>query len=166
MKSFGKYISKYFVSFFILVIALALCNLLTFVWTFHKTVSSDYGSLSPQNMLEKTSASSGSDGITEKAAGILRSHDIWAMFLDDAGHCLWSVELPAEIPSNYSIQAVAEFSKGYLCDYPVFVRSEEDGLLVLGYPKESYRKITGNYYPTGVVRIIPFFFSLQYWLLT
>lgn len=159
MKSFGKYISKYFVSFFILVIALALCNLLAFVGTFHKTVSSDYGSLSPHNMLENISAASSSDGITEKAADMLRSYDIWVMFLDDAGHCLWSVELPAEVPANYSIQAVAEFSKGYLCDYPVFVRSREDGLLVLGYPKDSYMKITGNYYPTGVVRVIPFFFA-------
>ena len=36
------------------------------------------------------------------------------------------------------------FSKGYLQDYPVFVRSIDEGLLVLGYPKDSFMKLTGN----------------------
>ena len=39
------------------------------------------------------------------------------------------------------------FSKGYLQDYPVFVRDMDNGLLVLGYPKDSFMKLTGNYFP-------------------
>lgn len=40
----------------------------------------------------------------------------------------------------------------YLRDYPVFVWSDENGLLVIGYPPNSYMKITSNYYK------IPLFF--------
>lgn len=159
MKSFGRYISKYFVSFCILIIGLVLLNLSAFVWTFYSIVSSGYGGLSPQNMVEETSAASGSEGITDEMAEKLRESGIWVMFLNDIGHCLWSVDLPEEIPSDYTVQDVAGFTKGYLCGYPVFVRSHEDGLLVLGYPKDSYMKITGNYYPIEIIRTAPIFFS-------
>ena len=157
MKSFGRYISKYFVSFSILIIGLVFFNLLAFIWTFHLIVSDDYGGSSPQNMIADVDGASGPDGITNDMADSLRSRSIWAMFLDDTGRCLWSVELPADIPTVYSVQDVAAFTKGYLSDYPVFVRCREDGLLVLGYPKGSYFKITGNYYPMDAVKIIPIF---------
>lgn len=160
MKSFGRYISKYFVSFSVLIIGLVLFNLLAFIWTFRRIVLNDYNGFSPQNMVADVNAASGPEGITEEMADTLRSLDIWAMFLDSTGRRLWSVELPADIPADYSVQDVAAFAKGYLRDYPVFIRCREDGLLVLGYPKESYFKITGNYYPMDVVKMIPVFFCV------
>ncbi|MEY8326225.1 ATP-binding protein [Lachnospiraceae bacterium 54-11] len=160
MKSFGRYISKYFVSFSVLIIGLVLFNLLAFIWTFHRIVLNDYNGFSPQNMVADVNAASGPEGITDEMADTLRSLDIWAMFLDSTGRRLWSVELPADIPADYSVQDVAAFAKGYLRDYPVFIRCREDGLLVLGYPKESYFKITGNYYPMDVVKMIPVFFCV------
>jgi len=65
--------------------------------------------------------------------------------------------LPEEIPTQYTIQDVAVFSKGYLQDYPVFVRNMDNGLLVLGYPKDSFMKLTGNYFPIRAIRIFPLF---------
>ena len=108
-------------------------------------------------MVADVNATSGPEGITDEMADTLRSLDIWAMFLDSTGRRLWSVELPADIPADYSVQDVAAFAKGYLLDYPVFIRCREDGLLVLGYPKGSYYKITGNYYPMDIVKMIPVF---------
>ncbi len=157
MKSFGKYISKYFVSFSVLILGLVLFNLLAFIGTFRHIVLNDFSGSSPQNMVADANTASGPEGITDEMADRLRSLNIWAMFLSSAGHCLWSVELPSDIPADYSVQDVAAFTKGYLCDYPVFIRCREDGLLVLGYPKGSYFKITGNYYPMDIVKIIPVF---------
>ena len=68
------------------------------------------------------------------------------MYLSSGGDCLWQVDVPQGMPTHYTVQDVALFSKGYLNDYPVFVRAEETGLLVLGYPQDSYIKIIGNYY--------------------
>ena len=42
MKSFVRYISKYFVSFSVLIIGLVLFNLLAFIWTFHRIVLNDF----------------------------------------------------------------------------------------------------------------------------
>ncbi len=157
MKGFGKYISKYLLSFFAFVLALLFINILAFALTFGGIVFREYGAASPANMLEAVSADLSASGISEETEQKLNGNHIWAMLLDVNGACDWSVSLPEEIPTQYTIQDVAVFSKGYLQDYPVFVRNTEDGLLVLGYPKYSFMKLTGNYFPVRAIRIFPFF---------
>lgn len=49
------------------------------------------------------------------------------------------------------------FQKDYIEDYPVFVWNTDDGLLVLGYPKDSYTKLTSNYYSISALRRLPVF---------
>ena len=157
MKAFGKYISKYLLSFFAFALILLLINILAFALTFSGIVSKEYGTASPANMLEAVAADLSASGISEETEQALDSNHIWAMLLDVNGVCDWSVSLPEEIPTQYTIQDVAVFSKGYLQDYPVFVRNTDDGLLVLGYPKDSFMKLTGNYFPIRAIRILPLF---------
>ena len=157
MKAFGKYISKYLLSFFTFALALLLINILAFALTFSGIVSKEYGSSSPANMLEAVAADLSASGISEKTKQELNSNQIWAMLLDASGRCIGEAFLPEEIPTQYTIQDVAVFSKGYLQDYPVFVRNMDNGLLVLGYPKDSFMKLTGNYFPIRAIRIFPLF---------
>ncbi|MCI8329648.1 MAG: HAMP domain-containing histidine kinase [Oscillibacter sp.] len=157
MKAFGKYVSKYLLSFFMFALALLLVNILAFAFTFGGIVFLEYGTASPANMLEVMAADLSASGISEERSQELSGHHIWAMLLDASGNCEWSVFLPEEIPTQYTIQDVAVFSKGYLQDYPVFVRNMDDSLLVLGYPKDSFMKLTGNYLPIRLVRIFPLF---------
>ena len=158
MKVFSKYISKRLLSFIGLILALIILNIVAFAFTFHNAVSKNFGSTSPQNMLKQVAAASSSGGITNEAERILTANSLWAMYLNTEGSCNWTVNLPEEIPTEYSIQDIAVFSKGYLKDYPVFIWSDENGLLVIGYPQNSYMKITSNYYPIDMVRKIPLFF--------
>lgn len=158
MKIFNKYISRYLLSFIGLVIALAVLNISVFAFTFYNAVSKDFGITSPQNMLKEIAAASSDNGITNEAEKVLISNSLWAMYLNMDGSCNWGVNLPEEIPTEYTIQDIAIFSKGYLKDYPVFVWSDTNGLLVIGYPKNSYMKITSNYYPIDTVSKIPLFF--------
>lgn len=158
VKIFSKYISKYLLSFIGLILILIALNIAAFAFTFYGMVSESLGNASPQNMLKEIAEASSADGITKEAEKMLLSDSLWAMFLNMEGSCSWTVNLPKEIPTEYTIQDVAVFSKGYLKDYPVFVRSDENGLLVIGYPKNSYMKITGNYYPIDTFRKIPLFF--------
>ena len=157
MKAFGKYISKYLMSFFVFALVLLLVNILAFALTFGGIVSREYSPAAPANMLESVAANSSVSGVSEEIEQELNRNHIWAMYLDAGGNCDWAGSLPEEIPAHYTIQDVAVFSKGYLEDYPVFVRSINDGLLVLGYPKDSFMKLTGNYFPMQVVRVLPLF---------
>ena len=157
MKAFGKYISKYLLSFFTFALVLLFVNILAFTLTFSGIVSKEYGSASPANMLEAVAADLAASGISEERSQELERNHIWAMLLNEDGKCDWALFLPEEIPTQYTIQDVAVFSKGYLQDYPVFVRNMEDGLLVLGYPKDSFMKLTGNYFPVRAIRLFPLF---------
>ena len=159
MKAFGKYISKYLLSFFVFALILLLINILAFALTFGGIVFREYGSASPANMLEAVAADLSASGISEERLQELNCNQIWAMLLDASGHCIWEASLPEEIPTQYTIQDVAVFSKGYLQDYPVFVRNMDNGLLVLGYPKDSFMKLTGNYFPIRAIRIFPLFIT-------
>lgn len=158
MKVFSKYISKHLLSFIGLILAIVVLNIASFAFTFYNAISKNFGGTSPQNMLKEVAAASSSNGITNEVERMLITNDLWAMYLNAEGSCNWTVNLPEEIPTEYSIQDVAKFSKGYLKDYPVFVWSDENGLLVIGYPQNSYMKITSNYYPIDMVRKIPLFF--------
>lgn len=158
MKVFTKYISKYLLSFIGILFLLAVLNIAAFAFTFYNAIQKNFGISSPQNMLKEVAAASSANGITKEAKQMLLENSLWAMYLNTEGSCNWTVNLPKEIPTEYSIQDIALFSKGYLKDYPVFVWSDENGLFVLGYPKNSYMKITSNYYPIDMLRKIPLFF--------
>lgn len=158
MKVFTKYISKYLLSFIGIILVLVVLNVATFAFTFYNAIPENYGISSPQNMLKEIASASSANGISNEAEKMLISSSLWAMYLNTEGSCNWTVNLPEEIPTEYSIQDIAIFSKGYLKDYPVFVWSDEHGLLVIGYPKGSYMKITSNYYPIDMLRKIPLFF--------
>lgn len=159
MKSYGKYISKFLISFFIIILLLLCSNAMVFFWMFQNVVSTDYGDTSPHRILEKVSHASTPQGIPTDLEKELHQKQIWAIFLSPTGECLWQVDLPENVPTKYTIQDVAIFSKGYLKDYPVFVQADDAGLLVLGYPQNSYIKITGNYYSSDMLKIIPRFFT-------
>lgn len=157
MKSFGTYISKHLASFAAFILILLFVNAVIFGATFHRTITEDYGEASPRFMLEMAAAAATPKQLSEEAAQALRRHNIWAIYLAPDGQCFWSLDLPEEVPQTYTVQDVALFSKGYIEDYPVFVWNTEDGLLVLGYPKDSYTKLTSNYYSIQAIQRLPFY---------
>ncbi len=157
MKSLGKYISKYLASFAGLVLILLFINCLAFAWTFYGVVTKDYGGFSPQNMLEAAAESASLEGISDEISGQLKTNHIWAVYLDMEGDRVWDVDAPDEIPECFTVQDVAVFAKGYLAGYPVFIRNTDDGMLVLGYPQDSYMKLPSNYYSLRSIKTFPFF---------
>lgn len=64
----------------------------------------------------------------------------WCILINEGGDVVWAENMPEDIPSHYSINDVARFTKWFLNDYPVYVRTEDDGLLVLGLPKNAVGK--------------------------
>lgn len=159
MKSFGAYISKHLASFMVFILALLLINAAAYGATFYKTFTEDYGETSPRVMLKMTAENATRTGISEEARQKLRQNHIWAIYLNQNGQPFWTLDLPAGVPESYTIQDVALFSRGYIADYPVFVWNTDEGLLVLGYPKDSYTKLTSNYYSLQTIKMMPVFFT-------
>ena len=67
----------------------------------------------------------------------LQRERIWAMLVDQEGRVTWEFELPAELPRAYSPFQIAQFSRFYLQDYPAYVWEHPQGMVVVGYPKNS-----------------------------
>ena len=157
MRSFASYISKHLASFVAFILILLFLNTVVYSLTFQKIMTEDYRNSSPQSMLEMTADAATPEQLSDNMIQKLRQNHIWAIYLNANGQSYWSVDLPDEVPENYTIQDVALFSKGYIEDYPVFVWNTNDGLLVLGYPKDSYTKLTSNYYSIAALRRLPIF---------
>lgn len=160
MKAFGKYISKYLFSYFGLMLLILGANVLSFILLFGGIVSNEYGKASPSNVLASLSSEFSNNTISEETKSLLKKNEIWVMFLNEKGTCTGEYDLPDEIAKQYTIQDVAVFSKGYLQDYPVFVQKMDQGLIVLGYPKNSFMKLSVNYFPLRAVKRFPLFLIL------
>lgn len=69
----------------------------------------------------------------------------WCILLSESGDVIWQQNMPADIPIHYSINDVARFTRWFISDYPVYVRTTEQGLLVLGLPKNAVGKYDLSY---------------------
>lgn len=72
----------------------------------------------------------------------LNAQNVWAVYIDNAtGECVWrSDNLPDTVPLEYTVSDIANLTRGYIDGYPTFTGEGENGLMVLGYPKDSYWK--------------------------
>lgn len=72
----------------------------------------------------------------------LAKTNVWAILIDNATmKVVWSTKnLPETVPMQYSVQDIANLVRGYIDGYPTFTGEAENGLVVLGYPKDSFWK--------------------------
>lgn len=153
MAQFERLIKKFMGTVLLSVAALAAANVALYGIYVHTVVRRTLEPSIP-DMLEEVCGAlhrvQGRYELETGAAELLDSQGAWAMLLDDrTGSALWSYARPAEIAERYTATEIARFSRGYLQDYPVFVWTHPDGLLVVGCPKGSYTKQLANYVPGG-----------------
>ena len=80
--------------------------------------------------------------MSDKMIEELNFHNVWALYLDNTtGKCVWySDNLPDTVPLEYTFSDIASITRGYIDGYPTFTGAGENGLIILGYPKDSYWK--------------------------
>ncbi|MBM7855323.1 signal transduction histidine kinase [Desulfohalotomaculum tongense] len=117
-----------------------------------------YGEQSPKNVLRNVvlelERKDSNYVLGESAKNLLEQEHAWAMLIDSTGKVRWNYKLPEEIPLSYTLIEAAKFSRNYLMDYPVFVWEHNDGLVVIGYPKENYAKYQ-FYFPVSWISSLP-----------
>ena len=158
MRNFGKFISKHLFIYLSVIILIVVFDLLLFFLAFNGTVNS-ISEDNPVQTLEKVSNNltiqDGKYILNNRCQKDLITNNIWGIVIDNSGNVIWQYNLPEEIPLKYSLQDVATFSKGYIKNYPVFTWKQENDLLVLGYPKNSYSKFVTNYLPLSAMQKTP-----------
>ena len=142
MKSVPKLIGRFIG---ILLISVLLLIILNFFVIFFITVDQSPNG-GPYTTAEETADSlrqtdSGFEMDSESLA-FLEENNIWAILIDErTKNVVWQTEnLPKSIPQTYSLSDISTLTRRYIDGYPTYTGDAEDGLLVLGYPKDSYWK--------------------------
>ncbi|PPA90188.1 sensor histidine kinase [Brevibacillus laterosporus] len=125
-----------FISIFLLIFNFVLLGTLVF-----KEINQHP---SPEGVLKQVAQGLGKQDdsyhLDEHAERLLQHNQAWAMLLGEDGYVRWDYHLPNDVPRSYNLVDVAKFSRYYLMEYPVYIWEHEDGLVVVGYPKESHWK--------------------------
>lgn len=142
MKSVPKLIRRFIIIMFLSSALLIILNIALFViytlnqvpnvspWTTAEEVARNLSKKDTRYVLSK-------DMILE-----LEECKAWAIFIDNKTmRVVWQTEnLPKTVPVSYSISDIARLTRGYIDDYPTFTGEAENGLIVLGYPRDSFWK--------------------------
>lgn len=107
-----------------------------------------------QKVAENLHSESGTYYLGSGMEDTLKQNKAWAMLIDNTGYVAWEYMLPEEVPKKYSLSDVAKFTRNYLMDYPVFVWEHSEGLVVVGYPRESLAKYV-HVFPTEWAYSLP-----------
>ena len=83
----------------------------------------------------------------------LEKYNVWAFYIDNGTmQVTWHTKnLPETIPLSYTISGISNLTRGYINEYPTFTGECKNGLVVLGFPKESFWK---HMYPSWNMDLI------------
>ena len=78
--------------------------------------------------------------LSDDMADRLSRENAWAIYIDnDTLEVKWHTDnLPETIPMQYTISDIASLTRGYIDGYPTYTGEAENGLVVVGYPKDRY----------------------------
>ena len=144
MKSIPKLIRRFAGIMTLSVILLVILNISFFAIVFVKNTST----FSPWDMADHAAAALqlSDDGysISDDVMVELKEENAWAILINnDTRQVVWQTDnLPNNVPMQYTLSDIAELTRGYVDGYPTFTGKAENGLMVLGYPKDRFWKHT------------------------
>ena len=144
MKSIPKLIRRFVGILLCSILLLVLLNVVFYAVVFVRNTSS----FSPWDMAEQTASelhfTDQGYSLSDKMAARLEELNVWAILIDDtARQVVWQTDnVPGNIKTQYTLSDIAELTRGYIDGYPTFTGESANGLLVLGYPRDSFWKLT------------------------
>lgn len=144
MKSIPKLIRRFVGIMTLSTILLVILNVIFFAIVFVRNTST----FSPWDMADHaaTALQLTDSGyfISDDVIAELKEENAWAILIDnDTRQVVWQTDnLPDNIPMQYTLSNVAELTRGYVDGYPTFTGEAQNGLLVVGFPKDRFWKHT------------------------
>ena len=157
MKSVPKLIKRFMSIFLLSSFLLLILNALFLIILDRNTMTNGAPWKTAKEVATALTKTENGYVLPDNAQQLLRGKNAWAILIDNStGRVVWhSDDLPAEIPTKYSISDIAVLSRSYLKDYPTFTSSYPNGLLVLGFPKASYWKLIDNSWDLNLIANLP-----------
>ncbi len=142
MKSAPKLIRQYLAILLFSTILLPVLNLAFFMAVTSRHVSDTAPWRTAKEAAQSLQKNADGYIMPDEIMDKLHTYDAWAVLIDDDNRTVvWQTpNLPAEIPTAYTLSDISGLTRGYIADYPTFTGGAEDGLLVIGFPKDSFWK--------------------------
>lgn len=144
MKSVPKLIRSFVGILLLSSVLILVINLVVFAIFMVKL--SPNTAASPYNIATETAKAlkSANNGyaLSEEVSVKLKANDVWAILIDnDTSQVVWKTEnVPDSVPSAYTLSDIANLAIGYIDGYPTYTSENENGVIVLGFPKDSFWK--------------------------
>lgn len=144
MKSIPKLMRRFVGIMTLSILLLVILNITFFAVVFVRNTSA----FSPWDMADHTAAAlqltDGCYSISDEVMAKLKEENAWAFLIDnDTRQVVWQTDnLPGNIPMQYTLSDIAQLTRGYIDGYPTFTGEAQNGLLVLGFPKDRFWKHT------------------------
>lgn len=142
MKSVPKLIRRFVGIMLLSSLLLIILNFaLLGIYTLNQTPNSSPW-ITAQEVADHLSKNENKYVLNETTALELQSTNVWAILIDNATmKVVWQTDnLPETVPMAYTAPDIASLTRGYIDGYPTFTGEAENGLVVLGYPKDSFWK--------------------------
>lgn len=157
MKSIPKLIRRFVGILTLSIILFVILNVAFFAIVFVRNTST----FSPWDMADNAAAALQltDDGysISDDVMVELKEENAWAILINnDTRQVVWQTDnLPNNVPMQYTLSDIAELTRGYVDGYPTFTGKAENGLLVLGYPKDRFWKHTRASWDYNFIENLP-----------
>ncbi len=157
MSSVGKLLRRFVGILLLSSFLLLLANLILFVVVF----SSQLPEVSPwktaQNAADQIKMTDGVYTLPTEAERTLTGDGAWAVYIENkSGSALWySRNLPDTIPLSYTASDIAELTRGYLQGYSTFTGTGQEGLMIVGYPEDTFWKHTSASWDYQFIKNLP-----------
>jgi len=144
MKSIPKPIRRFVGIMILSILLLVILNIAFYAIVFVRNTSS----FSPWDMADQAASELQLTDqryfLSDDIAATLKEQNVWAILIDnDTRQVIWQTDnVPVRIPVQYMLSDIAELTRGYIDGYPTFTGTTQNGLLVLGFPRDSYWKHT------------------------
>ncbi|HCT90754.1 MAG TPA: two-component sensor histidine kinase [Lachnospiraceae bacterium] len=144
MKSVPRLIHRFVGILLLSILLLVILNVIFCALVFMRNVSKDSAWETAEQTAAALRMTDGHYVLPDSADAGLKEQKIWGILIDEDTHrVVWQTDgLPDSVPRQYTLADIAELTRGYVDGYPAFTGKAENGLLVLGYPKDSYWKHT------------------------
>lgn len=93
--------------------------------------------------------------LSNEGKKIAKQNNLWVMVIDsENGNQVFHYKTPKTLKEHYDLADVAQFSRFYLDDYPVFTHIVDNNLIIIGFPKDRIFKFPSNYYEKSYITYI------------
>lgn len=160
MKSVPKLIRRFVGILLLSSVLIVIINFIVFV--VFMAIQSPDETTSPYNIAAETGktlqkSTNGDYTLPESMSAKLTDCNAWAILVDNETlQITWKTEnVPDSIPNTYTISGIANLSVGYLDGYPTYTGENKNGVVVIGFPKDSFWKHTRASWNYSLIANLP-----------